>query len=105
MSFSLFPGVPQSLTAQDTSPTLSTFKCEDDGIFADPEQCDMYWICEQGKATRNYCDDGLVFDHFKGLAGHVDPCDSPFVVDCTDRPYLRTYSSLLTFCNRVFLNF
>ncbi|KAK4290514.1 hypothetical protein Pmani_036587 [Petrolisthes manimaculis] len=81
--------LPQGLSAVDNNPTLSTFVCEDDGVFADSEQCDMYWECKGGKSTRHYCVDGLVFDHFKGLAGHVDPCDSPFVVDCTDRPFLQ----------------
>lgn len=42
-------------------------------------------------AQSHLCDDGLVFDNVKANAGHVDPCDTPLVVDCTDRPLLRKY--------------
>ncbi|KAK4290515.1 hypothetical protein Pmani_036588 [Petrolisthes manimaculis] len=82
-------GIPQGLSKQDNSPTLSNFKCKEDGIFPDREQCDMYWKCEFGQASRHYCDDGLVFDPIKGLRGRVDPCDSPLVIDCSDRPFLQ----------------
>ena len=50
------------------------FSCpKEAGVFADPEQCDKYWVCAGGQATRNICPDGLAF-HPKKAQGE-DPCD------------------------------
>lgn len=78
-------------TATRQEPVYEDFVCTEDGLFEDSQQCDLYWGCKGTVATPNYCEDGLVFDIFKARAGHVDPCDTPFVVDCTDRPLMREY--------------
>ena len=50
------------------------FECPElSGIFADPEQCDKYWVCVGGRGTRTLCPDGLAF-HPKKAEGE-DPCD------------------------------
>merc|ERR1712141_389328 len=37
------------------------FKCpEPNGLFADPEQCDLYYVCEDNIATPELCEDGLL---------------------------------------------
>ncbi|QQP35631.1 Peritrophin-1, partial [Caligus rogercresseyi] len=35
---------------------------EPNGIFADAEQCDLYYVCEKGIAKTELCEDGLLFD-------------------------------------------
>jgi len=56
------------------------FKCpaftkltSDSFVFQDPGQCDKYWTCVQGTATRSLCPDGLVFHPDK--PDGEDPCD------------------------------
>ena len=52
----------------------SEFSCpEESGLFPDPEQCDKYWVCSGGQATRTLCPDGLAFHPNK--AQGEDPCD------------------------------
>ena len=31
------------------------------GLFADPDQCDLYYVCVDGVATQELCPDGLLF--------------------------------------------
>merc|ERR1719244_1048883 len=56
------------------------FKCpaftklsDEEKLFFDEEQCDVYWICRKGIAKRRICPDGLVFHPEK--ADGEDPCD------------------------------
>ena len=52
----------------------AAFECpESTGVFADPEQCDKYWVCQGGRPTRTLCQDGLAF-HPRKEDGE-DPCD------------------------------
>ncbi|RXG54220.1 hypothetical protein Avbf_11173 [Armadillidium vulgare] len=81
--------LPQLQEPQTNALAGENFVCpEDFGDFEDPIQCDKYWRCDQGVATSNLCDDGLVFDKFKA-DGREDPCDSPYVVDCAKRVKLQ----------------
>ena len=92
MSIFPLPGTPQAGGRQaDAQNTQAGFDCLEDGLFEDYDQCDLYWECEGGVARHHLCDDGLVFDRFKAQAGHVDPCDTPLVVDCSERPLMRKY--------------
>ena len=85
------PRVQEKHRLSAPNPRPGEFQCpiDEDGFFADPIQCDKYYECVNGVAYQLLCDDGLVYDISKGGAGHADPCDSPYVVDCTDRPELR----------------
>ena len=81
------------------------FTCpEESGVFADPEQCDKYWVCYggeltstttfltvnnspfSGKASKKLCPDGLVYHPHKGEG--EDPCDNIHSVPdrCEGRP-------------------
>lgn len=65
------------------------FQCpEDKGFFPDPEQCDLYYSCVDGRAEEKLCKDGLVFrdDNPK-----KDFCDLPANVPCGDRTLLRKF--------------
>lgn len=69
------------------------FRCpEPKGFFPDPEQCDLYFACVDGKAEEKLCKDGLVFrdDNPK-----KELCDIPANVPCGDRTLLRKLSSVL----------
>ncbi|KAK8403985.1 hypothetical protein O3P69_000205 [Scylla paramamosain] len=96
---SLAAGSPQRGSAPIQA-GKSDFFCEEDGLYPDFEQCDLYWECTGGVPQSHLCDDGLVFDSLKANAGHVDPCDTPLVVDCTDRPLLQQPTYPSEFCVR-----
>lgn len=72
------------------------FRCPElKGFFPDPEQCDLYYACVDGKAEEKLCKDGLVFrdDNPK-----KEFCDLPANVPCGDRTLLRkSHSCLLIF--------
>lgn len=61
---------------------------EDDGYFADAEQCDKYYECRAGHITEKLCPDGMVFNDF---SSEYEKCDLPFNIDCSKRPKLRKY--------------
>ena len=72
--------------------TLSNgeFICpEKSGIFPDPDQCDKYWVCVGGHASRKLCPDGLAY-HPRKEDGE-DPCDHVHAVPdkCKKRPKLQ----------------
>ncbi|XP_046648669.1 uncharacterized protein LOC124338619 [Daphnia pulicaria] len=48
-------------------------------MIEDDEFCDKYYVCLNGTATEEFCDDGLVFDITK------DKCELPHAVQCGDR--------------------
>lgn len=79
--------------------TLAQFRCpEPKGFFPDPEQCDLYFACVDGKAEEKLCKDGLVFrdDNPK-----KELCDIPANVPCGDRTLLRKLQYFPIFC-RIF---
>ena len=49
------------------------------GYFPDQESCDVYYLCEEGKAQVIECPDGLLFPE------DGDGCDFPHIVDCGNR--------------------
>jgi len=61
---------------------------EPDGYFADAEQCDKYYHCQNGKIVdTKHCPDGMVFNDF---SSEYEKCDLPFGIDCSQRPKLQT---------------
>lgn len=59
---------------------------EPDGYFADAEQCDKYYHCDNGKIKEKLCPDGQVFNDF---SSEYEKCDLPFNIDCSARPNLQ----------------
>lgn len=57
--------------------------CQENGSFADSKQCDKYFICKNGEASEQLCDDGLVFDE------KTQKCGYPHKVDCSGRELLQ----------------
>merc|ERR1711990_1081594 len=55
---------PQNRQIEDYDDDLTLgFDCpEPNGLFADPEQCDLYYECNRGVATAKLCKDGYLFD-------------------------------------------
>jgi len=63
------------------------FKCpEPNGLFADPEQCDLYYVCEDNIATPELCEDGLLFDDSRR---NKEKCKLPHTVDCGKREFVQ----------------
>jgi len=65
----------------------SAFNEELTGFYPDPEQCDLYYVCNNGKLTEvpKQCQDGLLFDEQDPTA---EKCDYPFNVDCGAREFI-----------------
>ncbi|XP_042885547.1 protein obstructor-E-like isoform X2 [Penaeus japonicus] len=96
----LAAGIPQRNQLESFSG--SQFLCpEPYGFFADLEQCDKYYECIDDIPKPLLCEDGKVYDEFKGKAGHVDPCDIPYVVDCGDRLLMQPPSNSSVYCPRL----
>lgn len=57
--------------------------CQENGAFADAKQCDKYFICKNGEASEQICDDGLVFDE------KTKKCGYPHKADCSGRELLQ----------------
>ena len=63
------------------------FRCpEPNGKFRDPEQCDLYYECEDNQFEALLCDDGLLFDDSKT---NYETCKLPHDVDCGDRAFVQ----------------
>ena len=63
------------------------FDCpERNGLFPDPEQCDLYYVCEDGLATPQLCKDGELFDD---SVRNRERCKLPHGVDCGAREYVQ----------------
>ena len=61
-----------AVSAQQNGDVAENFVCpETSGKFADPEQCDLFYICRNGVATVEFCPEGLLFD-----TTHVNRCPS-----------------------------
>ena len=70
-----------------TSISISSFQCpEPNGLFADPEQCDLYYICEDNVAQPELCEDGLLFDDSNR---NRETCKLPHGVDCGKREFVQ----------------
>lgn len=68
-------------------PQISNFRCpEDNGLFPDPEQCDLYYECIDGVSNPKLCPDGEVFDISKP---NRERCILPYNVDCGARQYVQ----------------
>ncbi|XP_056643143.1 protein obstructor-E-like [Diorhabda sublineata] len=76
---------PQSDPIEDVS-EISDQCPEPDGYFADAEQCDKYYHCNNGKITEKLCPDGQVFNDY---SSEYEKCDLPFNIDCSSRPKLQ----------------
>merc|ERR1712154_25751 len=92
--FSLTSGIPQREPApgadldnfEFSGPTFN-FKCpEPNGLFADKEQCDLYYHCEDGISESILCPDGLLFDD--SIRNH-EKCVLPHGVDCGAREFVQ----------------
>ena len=63
------------------------FNCpEKNGLFADPEQCDLYHVCVDGVATAELCPDGLLFDDTER---NKERCKLPYTVECGNRGFVQ----------------
>jgi len=63
------------------------FDCpEPNGLFADKEQCDLYYHCEDGQSESILCPDGLLFDD--SIRNH-EKCVLPHGVDCGNREFVQ----------------
>ena len=64
-----------------------SFQCpEPNGLFPDPEQCDLYYVCEDNVATPELCEDGLLFDTSRR---NKESCKLPHGVDCGKREFVQ----------------
>jgi hypothetical protein len=59
---------------------------EPNGRFADPEQCDKYYICKKGTAEAVLCNEGLLFDF--SIPNH-EKCVLPHNVKCGNRNLIQ----------------
>jgi len=63
------------------------FTCpEKNGLFADKEQCDLYYVCIDSKAEAKLCEDGYLFDD---SVINREKCVLPHGVDCGDREFVQ----------------
>jgi len=63
------------------------FDCpERSGKFADPEQCDLFYICKDNIPYIEYCPEGLLFDTSR--VNH-EKCTLPHKVDCGAREFVQ----------------
>merc|ERR1712012_1473241 len=92
--FRLTSGIPQrepqlgdDLDNFEFSGPKFNFKCpEPNGLFADSEQCDLYYHCEDGRSESILCPDGLLFDD--SIRNH-EKCVLPHGVDCGAREFVQ----------------
>jgi hypothetical protein len=63
------------------------FTCpERNGLFADEEQCDLYYICENNVARPELCEDGMLFDD---RIRNREKCVLPQGVNCGKREFVQ----------------
>ena len=81
------PLVRQPLLADYDDDLTLGFDCpEPNGLFADSEQCDLYYECNRGVATAKLCKDGYLFDDSK--VNH-ESCKFPHGVQCGNRQFIQ----------------
>merc|ERR1712051_477832 len=56
------------------------FECPGDGLFADPDNCKMFYDCANGRPFHEACPSGTLFDD------HLLICNFENQVNCGDRP-------------------
>jgi len=59
---------------------LQPFECPGDGLFADPDNCKMFYDCAAGRPYHEACPSGTLFDD------HLLICNFENQVNCGDRP-------------------
>jgi hypothetical protein len=63
------------------------YKCpENNGKFADAEQCDKFYICKKGVAEEVLCPEGLLFDD---TVPNREKCVLPHNVNCGAREFVQ----------------
>jgi len=69
---------------------VSAFDCPDNGIYADPDECQCYYECANLQPYHMCCNDGTMFD--------MESCTCNYVndVDCGERPNGLTTTSTST---------
>lgn len=78
--------------AIDTSDDETSDQCpEPTGFFADAEQCDKYYACNDGAISERLCPDGMVFNDY---SIDQEKCDLPYNIDCSKRQKLRKYNKI-----------
>ncbi len=77
-----------SAHAQDDLGAINfDFDCpERNGRFPDSEQCDLYYLCEDGVAEPLLCPDGHLFDYSRR---NHEGCRLPHGVDCGAREFVQ----------------
>ena len=78
-------------------PSLATIDCAGRAGFThDPDQCDKYHECRDGRLTTHLCPDGLVYDKSDftadfqlDSAGVTGKCSYQFSIDCRGRERLQ----------------
>ena len=71
----------------DFAGSAFAFQCpEPNGLFADPEQCDLYYVCEDNVSRPELCEDGLLFDDSNR---NKERCVLPHGVDCGNREFVQ----------------
>ena len=91
--FRLSLGLPQrggddvDLDSLEFAGPKFNFNCpEPNGLFADSEQCDLYYHCEDGRSEAILCPDGMLFDD--SIRNH-EKCVLPHGVDCKNREFVQ----------------
>ena len=66
------------------------FECPNEGVFADPKDCQSFYSCDSYHAEHYTCGEGLLFDE----EFHV--CNFDYEVDCGERPIPGVSTTTIT---------
>merc|ERR1711962_1950671 len=69
-----------------TGPEFNFVCPEKNGLFADEEQCDLYYVCIDNVATATLCKDGFLFDD---TVRNHEKCVLPHGVKCGKREFVQ----------------
>ena len=69
-----------------TGPEFNFVCPEKNGLFADEEQCDLYYVCIDNVATATLCKDGFLFDD---TVRNHEKCVLPHGVNCGKREFVQ----------------
>merc|ERR1711890_72644 len=79
--------VPIQPQQQDDLQPYYASECPDEyGFYADAEQCDTYYACDNWTISEKFCKDGMAF---VDVGPRIERCDFLFNVDCAGRPNLQ----------------
>jgi len=70
----------QGLARSNLLRSEGPFECPGDGLFADPDNCKMFYDCANGRPFHEACPSGTLFDD------HLLICNFEDQVNCGDRP-------------------